>query len=47
MLKLVSKINVNKVYLTHISHNLGLHHKVNKKLPKKIKLAYDNLELNL
>ena len=47
MLKLVSKINVNKVYLTHISHNLGLHHKMNKKLPKKIKLAYDNLELNL
>ena len=47
MLKLVSKIEVGKVYLTHISHNLGLHSEVNKKLPKNIKLAYDNLELNL
>ena len=47
MLKIVSKIDVGKVYLTHISHNLGIHSEVNKKLPKNIKLAYDNLELNL
>ena len=47
MLNLVSKIEVGKVYLTHISHNLGLHDEVNKKLPKNIELAHDNLELSL
>ena len=47
MLNLVSNIDVGKVYLTHISHNLGLHEEVNKKLPKNIELAYDNLELSL
>jgi len=47
MLNLVRNIDVGKVYLTHISHNLGLHDEVNKKLPKNIELAYDNLELSL
>ena len=47
MLNVVSKIDVGKVYLTHISHNLGLHDEVKKKLPKNIELAYDNLELSL
>ena len=47
MLNLVSNIDVGKVYLTHISQNLGLHDEVNKKLPKNIELAYDNLELSL
>ena len=47
MLNVVSKIDVGKVYLTHISHNLGLHDEVNNKLPKNIELAHDNLELSL
>jgi len=46
-LKLVEKVNVKKVYLTHISHNLGKHDNVNKLLPKNIRLAYDNLSFSL
>ena len=33
-------------YLTHISHNLGLHNEVKKKLPKNVYLAFDQLEIN-
>ncbi len=47
VLSLVKKIDVQKIYLTHISHNLGSHEYINKKLPDNIKLAYDNLEINL
>ena len=47
VLGLIEKIKVNKVYLTHISHNLGLHEEINKKLPDNVELAYDNLEINL
>lgn len=47
VLSLIRKIKVDKVYLTHISHNLGLHHEINKKLPENVELAYDNLEINL
>ena len=46
-LKVIKRINVKKVYFTHISHFLGLHDEVNKILPDNVKLAYDNLEINL
>tara|TARA_B100000214_G_C23969170_1_gene629220 strand:- start:1651 stop:2409 length:759 start_codon:yes stop_codon:yes gene_type:complete len=46
-LKLIKKLNVKKVYFTHISHFLGLHKDVNKILPKNVELAYDNLEISL
>ena len=47
VLKLIEKVNVEKVYLTHISHNLGKHDNVNKLLPKNVSLAYDNLSFSL
>ena len=47
VLNLIEKINVEKVYLTHISHNLGKHDVVNKLLPKNVSLAYDNLSFSL
>ncbi|TVQ88904.1 MAG: MBL fold metallo-hydrolase [Bacteroidetes bacterium] len=34
-----------KGYLTHISHQMGLHEEINKELPPGIKLAYDGLKL--
>lgn len=40
-------IGAEKTYLTHISHNLGLHSKVSKELPKGIELAYDGLKIKL
>ena len=47
VLSLIRKIEVKKVYLIHISHNLGLHDEINKSLPDNVELAYDNLEIIL
>ena len=46
-LELVNKLNVEKVYFTHISHNLGLYDKIQSILPKNVNLAYDNLKIEL
>ncbi len=42
-LDFIEKIQPKKAYLTHISHLLGFHEEVSKKLPKNVFLAYDNL----
>ncbi|RZM24220.1 MAG: MBL fold metallo-hydrolase [Pedobacter sp.] len=39
------KIDAETTYFTHISHNLGLHEKVEEELPDNIKLAYDGLTI--
>ncbi len=41
------KIDAEKTYLTHISHNLGLHLEVSEELPKGIYLAYDGLKIKV
>ncbi|MCW5516650.1 MBL fold metallo-hydrolase [Muriicola sp. Z0-33] len=46
-LELVAKVSPERAYFTHISHYLGFHKEVEKKLPKGVHLAYDNLELKL
>ncbi len=43
----VEKVKPKTTYLTHISHLLGFHEAVEKKLPKGVHLAYDNLTLDL
>ncbi|MES2655046.1 MAG: MBL fold metallo-hydrolase [Bacteroidota bacterium] len=43
---LINELKPKQAYLTHISHQLGLHDEVNSELPKHIQLAYDGLELN-
>jgi len=45
--ELVNELGIPKAYFTHISHQLGLHEKINRELPKGIELAYDGLELEL
>jgi len=45
--ELVNELEIPKAYFTHISHQLGLHEKINRELPKGIELAYDGLELEL
>ena len=45
-LGLVEELKPKKAYLTHISHLLGFHAEVSKKLPKNVHLAYDNLQIN-
>jgi len=46
-IELVKKINPDKAYLTHISHQMGLHDEVSKELPSNVELAYDGLQLEL
>lgn len=42
-LAFAAEINPEVTYLTHISHNLGLHEEVSRQLPSNVKLAYDGL----
>jgi phosphoribosyl 1,2-cyclic phosphate phosphodiesterase len=44
-LDFITLIQPEKTYLTHISHLLGFHEEVQKKLPENVFLAYDNLEI--
>lgn len=46
-IELVNELKPEKAYFTHISHQLGLHENVQKKLPKNIFLAYDGLQLEM
>lgn len=41
------KIGAKQTYFIHISHQMGLHAKIDKKLPQNINLAYDGLVVNL
>jgi phosphoribosyl 1,2-cyclic phosphate phosphodiesterase len=44
-LEIIKKIKPKKAYLTHISHQLGLHHEISKELPSNVELAFDGLEV--
>ena len=44
---LLEELKPKKAYLTHISHQLGLHREVEKELPEFISLAYDGLEIEM
>lgn len=46
-LDFINLIQPEKAYITHISHILGFHDEVQKRLPKNVYLAYDNLEINI
>lgn len=46
-LDFIAKVQPEKAYLTHISHKLGFHEEVQKKLPENVFLAYDNLQITL
>jgi phosphoribosyl 1,2-cyclic phosphate phosphodiesterase len=40
---LIRTISPKKAFITHISHQMGLHREVSKELPPEIMLAYDGL----
>ena len=44
---ILTKLNPEAAFLTHLSHFVGLHEEVNKKLPDFVQLAYDGLEVYL
>lgn len=42
-----NELQIEQVYLTHISHQLGLHNTINAQLPPHIQLAYDGLKFTI
>lgn len=46
-LDFIHLVKPEKAYLIHISHLLGFHEEVQKKLPENVFLAYDNLKITL
>ena len=45
--ELIAHIKPRKAYLTHLSHEIGLHATSPERLPKGIELAYDELEIEI
>lgn len=46
IIELEKILKPKRIFLTHISHEFGLHEEVQKELPKNIFLAYDGLEIS-
>lgn len=46
-LDFIALINPERTYLTHISHHFGFHRDIQNKLPEKVFVAYDNLEITI
>ncbi len=46
-LDFVKEINPESAYFTHISHKLGFHREVEKRLPKNVFMAYDGLQIEI
>lgn len=46
-LDFITIVRPKKAYLTHISHILGFHEEVQKKLPENVFLGYDNLIITI
>lgn len=46
-IELVKEISPRKGFITHISHQMGLHAEVSKELPDGVELAYDGLYLEI
>jgi phosphoribosyl 1,2-cyclic phosphate phosphodiesterase len=44
---ILKKLQPEAAFLTHLSHFVGLHEEVNKKLPGFVQLAYDGLEVEI
>ncbi len=46
-LEIIQEIAPKKAFLTHLSHQIGLHNEIEKQLPPKVSLAYDGLVLEI
>ena len=42
-LSVIKQINPKQTYLIHISHDMGLHNDISKRLPNNVSFAYDKL----
>jgi phosphoribosyl 1,2-cyclic phosphate phosphodiesterase len=46
-LDIINFVNPRRAYLTHLSHQIGLHKEVESTLPSNVFLAHDNLTLQM
>jgi len=46
-IEVINNINPEKAYLTHLSHQMGLHKDVSEKLPERVEIAYDGLKIEV
>lgn len=46
-LEIIGELNPEKAYLTHISHQLGIHDEINAELPSNVQCAFDGLVVEL
>ena len=46
-LDVIRAVKPERAYLTHISHEMGLHEEVQRELPEGVFLAYDGLQINV
>ena len=46
-LDLIEKVKPERAYLTHMSHEIGLHSQADKQLPAGVRFAYDGLKIEL
>ena len=46
-LEVIEQVKPEQAYITHISHDMGLHAEVDATLPEGVHLAYDNLTIEL
>ncbi|MBR1549705.1 MAG: MBL fold metallo-hydrolase [Bacteroidales bacterium] len=46
-LEVIKRVDPKEAYLTHISHEMGLHREVEQELPEGVKLAYDKLSVEI
>lgn len=46
-LEIVKELSPRRTYLTHISHQMGLHHKLEQELPTGVFPAYDGLKIEV
>jgi phosphoribosyl 1,2-cyclic phosphate phosphodiesterase len=46
-LEVIERVGPERAYITHLSHQMGLHAEVSRELPSHVALAYDGLQLEL
>ena len=44
-LEVIRKINPEKAYLTHLSHDFGKHEHIQKELPESVFVGYDGMKI--
>lgn len=46
-LELITELKPKKAYLTHLSHQMGLHSEVSLELPENVFIGFDGMQINL